>query len=157
MCLLLRLAEGPTETCGCVMSSHIKVAGVWRDVQTMHVKVSGVWKQVSDAWLKVGGVWKQVYTALTAELNSSSYFGTGFSPGFASVYPSVIVEGTGPFTYVWTVTGVYSLLINETTADLTIRLGTAPEYQTGTVYCTVTDALGNSVATPTSTWELEVV
>ena len=45
------------------MPKHVKVGGVWKQVNSQSVKISGAWKTVSQGWVKVGGVWKQFYEA----------------------------------------------------------------------------------------------
>lgn len=141
------------------MPLSVKVGGVWKDGTSLHAKVGGAWKNVTSGWVRVAGAWKQFYAALSAVLDATEYAASAASsggPASATVTVSALVTGTGPFTYSWTVTGVYSTLLNATTANLGIRLTATSELRTGTVKCTVTDTFGNSVETNVSTWSLEI-
>jgi len=143
------------------MSLSTKVGGLWKDVSTVHVKVGGVWKPVADGWTKVSGVWKLVYSALQARLNLLAYSASNFIlfPGGPAVTAkftaSLIIEGTGPFTYQWYYTGVPSTVTSPTAATFTIRLidNEAAE-ASGTVWCEVTDSYGNTVTADAAPWSL---
>lgn len=145
------------------MSLSTKVGGVWKDVSNVHTKVSGSWKQVSEVWTKVSGVWKLVWQYFSAALDDTSYFGSNgvISPGVpvSALAPvqCIVTGGQAPYTYLWTLTGGYDNLFNSTTANPTIRiLSSTDRTESGTIYCTVTDALSNVTNTPTATWELEI-
>lgn len=47
------------------MTGHIRIGGVWKDIDSMSAKVGGTWKDVDKGFTKVGGVWKEYYTAFT--------------------------------------------------------------------------------------------
>lgn len=40
------------------MTKHVKVNGVWKQVNSQHVKIGGAWKTISQGWVKVNGSWK---------------------------------------------------------------------------------------------------
>jgi len=42
-------------------NSHVRVAGVWKQINKMYVRVSGTWKPINKAYVRVGGVWKQIH------------------------------------------------------------------------------------------------
>lgn len=46
------------------MPGFVKVAGVWRDLDTPTVKVAGTWRTVDTAWVKVGGVWREWFSGV---------------------------------------------------------------------------------------------
>jgi hypothetical protein len=43
------------------MSLHIKIDGVWTEVQRPYVKRNGVWVAASEAWIKDAGTWQRAY------------------------------------------------------------------------------------------------
>jgi len=93
------------------MTIHIKVAGVWKEVDVPHIKVAGVWKAPDSVHVKVAGVWREAYTAvppLSVSGGNLSAGESGFSvsgrvPASGSVSAFMTVTGgVGPFTYAWT-------------------------------------------------------
>lgn len=145
------------------MSLSTRVAGTWRNISSLHVNVGGTWKPVSNAWTKVAGVWKSIYTNLAATLNAGSYsnFAYIITPGGSDTTVSVIcglvLIGEAPFTYQWYNTGSPSSVSSSTAATYTIRLiDNAPITASGTVWCVVTDAYGNTTTTEVAPWDLEL-
>lgn len=148
--------------CGYAMSLSTKVAGAWKDISSVHIKVEGAWKPVINAWTKVGGVWKLVYSSLTAAITDPFLFGQNYIlfPGTdatASVTAVLDVQGSGPFTYNWQLTGTHSYTSSPTGASFTISLQQDTPIETeGTVWCEVTDAYGHTVTTVAIPWTLRL-
>lgn len=143
------------------MPLNTKVSGVWKDVTSVHVKVAGSWKAVQDAWVKVSGTWRQVYSALAASV-TGSLFGDAFitsppSPSNVSVTASLAITGTAPFTYDWDWTGTPSYTSGPTGSSFTLGLSSGSNLSaSGDVWCTVTDANGNSITTEARPWSLSL-
>lgn len=141
------------------MPLNTKVSGVWKDITSVHVNVADSWKTVIAAWTKVSGVWQQVYAALTATVTGvlvkSGLIASPPDPSDLNVTASLAITGTGPFTYLWQWTGVPSYTSSITGANFTLGISSGSDFSaSGDVWCTVTDANGNSITTEARPWSL---
>jgi hypothetical protein len=48
------------------LTSHVKIAGTWKDVAGIHAKVGGAWKEVSEGYTRIDGSWNQFYSLAPA-------------------------------------------------------------------------------------------
>jgi|TARA_R110000796_G_scaffold9388_4_gene32024 hypothetical protein len=57
------------------VQAQYKVAGVWKNINTLFYKVSGTWKLVTAGYYKVSGVWKALYNAGINFVETAAGFG----------------------------------------------------------------------------------
>ena len=69
------------------ISSHVKVAGVWRDIDSLFIKKDGVWRTAAEAWIREGGSWYKWWPP-------ESPPPVGPNPGTYVLRPSAISLGT---------------------------------------------------------------
>ena len=80
-------------------SSHVRIAGVWRDIENIWTRKNGVWREIETAHAKTGGTWQQWWppeagptpppsggTYVLSPYTSS--WPTGSATGYAQFYTS---------------------------------------------------------------------
>ncbi len=77
---------------------HIRVGGVWKQVNRMYVRVSGVWKEVFRGYVRVSGVWKEFFGGFVTVTNITLSHTNAGTPTAQSVRfnrDGSIDDGTG--------------------------------------------------------------
>lgn len=82
------------------MTGHVKVAGAWKDVDTISTKVNGAWKEVAEGYTKVAGVWQQFYSSgpTLRQNNYSILLNSTNSNGYVDIPSTPIIENLTELT-----------------------------------------------------------
>jgi len=134
------------------MAISVGASGSYRTPTVISVGAGGSWRTVQSAWVGAGGTWQPCYTNLSASLSVSSVSGSTTAPGTAVTGPCTcnVAGGTAPYTYVWnTLTGTIGADSPNAATTTFSRGGSTPQVFTGTLSCTVTDAVGSTATTGT--------
>ncbi|QBX36904.1 hypothetical protein E4M02_04320 [Brevundimonas sp. S30B] len=149
-------------------SFNIKAGGAWRPAKAVHVNASGAWRAAKEVWVRSGGTWRKAWVnAPELTIIPMDAYGTGYSaehsPGWATVdfYINSVSGGTTPYSYQWSYTdtgfGGVTVVGSSTATSFTLRLsGQAGTTSSGNVWCTVTDANGNSTDSALAYYQLEI-
>lgn len=134
------------------MTSHVNIAGVWKDVTDVSVNIGGAWKVVAGAWIKEGNAWRLFFgsgvaaSTLNAAMQAGTVSGSRSDAGSVTSAAAVLLPtgGTPPYTYAWTKISGDTLTVTSPTAASSTFSSTLTDGQTkSAVYrCTVTDSAG---------------
>lgn len=149
------------------MSIHAKVAGTFEDITNVYARRGDVWQEIEDVYVKINNEWELVahFTVVPpapAEFGVSQLVGSvsGSRSGAGAVTSSaataVPVNGTAPYTYVWTKVSGSTFTINTPTAISTTFSAslTNGETQSAVYKVTATDA---ALATDEATVSISLV
>jgi hypothetical protein len=135
------------------MSIHAKAAGTFEDITNVYARRGDVWQEIEDVYVKINDAWELVahFTVVPPDPPEfgvsqlvSGVSGSRSAAGSvtSSAATAVPVNGTGPYTYVWTKVSGATLTINSPTAISTTFSGSLGngETQTAVYKVTATDA-----------------
>jgi hypothetical protein len=133
----------------------IYASASWHTVTSAKIYIGAGWRVRTRRMLYKGGVWKQVaryLSPISATADPTSAFGSVSSSGVATVYSSSVTimptGGLAPYTYTWSAPGF--IISNSGNATTYFSANVAPFGEfSGTATCTVSDTLGDPVATVT--------
>lgn len=126
--------------------------GTWRTLRRGRTRTGGQWRNLTRAVAYQGGAWRNA--ANFVEPPTLAITGTPFGiiNGSGTVVTGIVTAtpsgGLGPYTYAWTRTGgAAASIASPASASTTFNLFlNAPDSQSATFQCVVTDALGSTAS-----------
>lgn len=134
------------------MSIHVKVGGVWKDVNAPYMRPGSIGSFVVPLTvsIKVAGVWKEVFAASTPlGINVLPSSTSKFDPSLPCTTVNIVANasgGTPGYSYAWSwQSGGGSMTINSPTGASTSVTTNTGGFHSGVLRCIVTDQVPDNV------------